>query len=765
MKSASSTVSLTSSWSTSKATGSQTSFRRDGLEIEPLVRYGVQIADGLDHAHRHGITHRDLKTENVVVTVDGRAKILDFGLARPMAPQDLKELSESRATFAPDAQETVAGTLSAMAPEVLRGEPADERSDIWALGVMLHEMASGARPFAGATGFELSGAILHQPPAPLPARFPPSLQAIIRRCLEKDPRARYQHAGEVRSAVETVVRPADRKRWSRRSVLAALVLLIVILAGAAVTFRWTQPAEASLAIGRAGRPAIAVMNFENVAGTDDVAWMSRGVPNMLLTGLAQTRGLDIVSGQRLHEVLKQSGRDSLDSLDRSQLADVARRAGAGAIVVGSIVKAGSDVRIDAQLEDLSTGRVLAADSVRGTDVFALVDQLAARIRDGIGFQDAAAMRHVAEVSTSSLDAYRYYSEGLTAYNNTRSQDARDLFEKAVAIDPAFAQAYFHLALVTWQMGLSGDSEKYAAKAAQHADRLNERQHLLLTAELARNAGDYGKAVKALDEVIAKYPDLEEAYAVACRIHHPVIGPLQNPRRFVDITEAGVAAVPSSTLILNFHGYALLDAGRYPEAVRVFESYAQLAPREPNPYDSLGEAHIKMGMPEKAIEIFSKALTIHPTFFPSHVGRAWGLSMLGRYDEAIAEDPTFPFLRGFMLSRVGRYREAEEHVAFDISRVEANKNVVEQGVVRLISAVLALERKQPGLAATRLRQPAQLFAQVAPERQRVHVVLTHTIAGLANIQAGRLEDATRAARRAAPHRRFRRGSSAVVAQAS
>jgi tetratricopeptide (TPR) repeat protein len=522
--------------------------------------------------------------------------------------------------------------------------------------------------------------------------------------------------------------------------MAALTLLIVILAGAALTRRWTHSADASLAIGPAGRPAIAVMNFENVAGTDDVAWMSRGVPNMLLTGLAQTRGLDIVSGQRLHEVLRQSGRDSLDSLDRSQIADVARRAGAGAIVVGSIVKAGSDVRIDAQLEDLSSGRVLAADSVRGTDVFALVDQLAARIREGIGFQGAAAMRHVAEVSTSSLDAYRFYSEGLTAYNNTRAEDARELFAKAVAIDPAFAQAYFHLALVTGQMGLTGDSENYAAKAAQHADRLNERQHLLLTAELARNAGDYGKAVKALDEVIAKYPDLEEAYAVACRIHHPVIGPLQNPRRFVDITEAGVAAVPSSTLILNFHGYALLDASRFPEAVRVFESYARLAPREPNPYDSLGEAHIKMGMPEKAIEYFSRALTIHPTFFPSHVGRAWALSMLGRYDEAIAEDPTFPFLRGFMLSRVGRYREAEEHVAFDIGRVGANKNVVEQGVVRLISAVLALERKQPALAAERLRQPAQLFAQVAPERQRVHVVLTHTIAGLANIQAGRLEDA-------------------------
>ena len=200
------------------------------------------------------------------------------------------------------------------------------------------------------------------------------------------------------------------------------------------------------------------MNFENVAGAEDVAWMSRGVPNMLLTGLAQTRGLDIVSAQRLHEAIRQTGRDSLASLDQSQIADVARRAGAGAVVVGSIVKAGSEIRIDAQLEDLSSGRVLAADSVRGTDLFALVDQLAARIRDGVGLRDAASIRHVADVSTSSLEAYRFYSEGLTAYNNTRAADARALFEKAVTIDPTFAQAYFHLALVSRSQRMTSDSD-------------------------------------------------------------------------------------------------------------------------------------------------------------------------------------------------------------------------------------------------------------------------------------------------------------------
>ena len=180
----------------------------------------------------------------------------------------------------------------------------------------------------------------------------------------------------------------------------------------------------------------------------------------------------------------------------------------------------------------------------------LGDQLAARIRDGVGFRDAGAIRHVADVSTSSLEAYRFYSEGLTAYGNTRSDDAKDLFEKAVTIDSGFAQAYLHLALVCGHLGMTSDVERYTAKANEHADRLDERHQLLLRALIARNAGNFNDAVRAREEVIAKYPDLEEAYAIACRIYTPVTGPLQDPKKYMAVTEAGAAAVPSSTLLRN-----------------------------------------------------------------------------------------------------------------------------------------------------------------------------------------------------------------------
>ncbi|MGH9199679.1 MAG: serine/threonine-protein kinase [Vicinamibacterales bacterium] len=173
-----------------------------GLPVESVLRYGVQIAGALAHAHGRGIVHRDLKSANVVVTPDGLVKVLDFGLARRI-PLDVPD--ESTMTFtAPDSSGSVSGTLFYMAPEVLRGESGDARGDLWALGVVLYEAAAGRPPFRGNTAFETSSAILQEMPPPLPGRMPPSLWAIIQRCLAKEPAQRYQQASEVKAALETV---------------------------------------------------------------------------------------------------------------------------------------------------------------------------------------------------------------------------------------------------------------------------------------------------------------------------------------------------------------------------------------------------------------------------------------------------------------------------------------------------------------------------------------------------------------------------------
>lgn len=167
----------------------------EGMAADTVVRYGAQVADALAHAHEKGIVHRDLKSANVMVTPLGRVKVLDFGLAKRM----------ERGSEATVTQEgTIAGTLAYMAPEVLRGEPAEGPSDVWALGVVLYEAAERRLPFQGKTAFEVTSAILREPMPPLGERVPLGLRVVIQHCLAKEPGARYQRAGEVRAALEAI---------------------------------------------------------------------------------------------------------------------------------------------------------------------------------------------------------------------------------------------------------------------------------------------------------------------------------------------------------------------------------------------------------------------------------------------------------------------------------------------------------------------------------------------------------------------------------
>ena len=714
-----------------------------GLPAEDAVRFGTQIADALAHAHRAGVMHRDLKSANVLITRDGRPKVLDFGLSRALSRETLSDMSQSRASFT--AEGVLAGTLSVMAPEMLRGEPADERSDIWALGVLLYEMASGEKPFRGATGFELSGAILHAPPAALPERVPESLARVILRCLEKNPRDRYQNAGDVRTALESARgQPAQGMR--RMPVFASKYRLPVVVASIllvlASAYFFVRRDAIPVAVGASGRPAIAVMHFQN-AGTPESnsTWLSSGVPNMLVTGLAQTQGLEIVSERRLLEALGPSGEMNLSSLDRTQAADVARRAGAGAIVVGSIFHAGPEVRIDAQIEDLATGRVLAAQTVRGTDVFALVDQLTAEIRDAVGFEDAGEVRNVANVSSRSLEAYRLYSDAVKAASNIRMADAEKLFKAAIAIDPSFAEAYLHLAHVSGHLGRKDEQQQYFKLAMDNADRLSERDRLLLDMEIARERGQADQQRRMLDELLAKYPDTEEAYTIALKVYQPGDLPGPDRNRLLEITAAGAAALPASSHTRNAHGYALLGAGRYEEAAREFEAYARIAPREPNPHDSLGEAYLKAGDAEKAAAAYARALGVDPTFPSSRNLHAWSLAILGRYDAALAGPIDSAVFKSMILSRLGRYREAAQLLAETEKGSIARGDMMRVSGLRAVSALLALERGDHARTLRDVAAAGKAFAGEREDARKTMAVSEHLLSGLAHIQAGRLADAS------------------------
>ena len=205
-----------------------------GLPADDVIRYGIQIAKALEHAHEHGIVHRDLKGQNVIVTAAGHVKLIDFGIAMPVRPMAGDDVT--RAQPAPSATGPV-GTLGYMAPEVLRGEPASAASDIWSLGVLLYETASGNQPFGGLTQTDVVNAITKESPAPLPAKISPGLRGVIQRCLMKEPAQRYRHAAAVEAALEAIqstasVAPpaanvAARSSSSKWMVIAVLAVALV----------------------------------------------------------------------------------------------------------------------------------------------------------------------------------------------------------------------------------------------------------------------------------------------------------------------------------------------------------------------------------------------------------------------------------------------------------------------------------------------------------------------------------------------------------
>jgi tetratricopeptide (TPR) repeat protein/predicted Ser/Thr protein kinase len=741
---------------------------RDGkLRFRKSLELASQIAEGLAKAHERGVVHRDLKPENVLLSEDGYAKIIDFGLAKlsePRATPVGEPVEHEAETLVKTQAGLVLGTVAYMSPEQARAKSIDARTDIFSFGVVFHEMLAGESPFKRSSVAETLSAILKESPSPLPedvTSLAPELPSMLRKALAKEPASRYQRmrdlandVRELRDALGSAVRPLFSRLRVPKNVRAAVLAVGAIALATLSVYILARSAEPT-GIGASGRPAIAVMYFEDNTGSEEIRWLSKGLPNMLLTDLAQTPGLDVVSRQRIQQILKQVGEDQLEALDASLVPEIARRAGAGAVVGGSIYKLGDEIRIDVQVEDVESGRILSAHSVRGDEVFPLVDELTGRIRASLNMTDVPLERGIAEVTTPSLEAYRLYNEGREAIRLFRWADAREQLEKAIEIDPAFALAYFELSNLSGLWADDSVQEGYRAKVREHLDRLPERRRLLIEATYAlRSEQDPEKARELLEDLVARYPDEEDAYLTLSIIYE---GPLNQREEALATLSQGTANVPRSGALHNQYGYYLLYQGRYPEAFRELETYAEINPEEANPFDSMAEAYLFTGQPEKALESYSRALEVDPSFFNAHTGRAWAAAMLGRYDEArdemsqvrkaIAEagfqnlEPTTTFVAAFLASRVGRYQEAEEHIARGLELAESLDQPPVAAPLLLLSAALALEREDYSRVVETTLAARKLFPELNSDEQRkAQSLFADLLAGTAEARTGNIEAA-------------------------
>lgn len=547
----------------------------EGLPADVVVAYGRQIADALAHAHDHGVIHRDLKSANVVVTPQGRAKVLDFGIAKRVTTIGAGTLSGTVSVAG-----TISGTLAYMAPELLRESPADARSDIWALGVLLYELASGRRPFVGGTAFELSSAILKDPVPELPATLPTVLRAVILRCLERDPHARFQKASDVVAALEGS--PPSRASRPRRRMLVGLTAagIALVLAGYAAYDWWGRRAAT---VSEASAATIAVLPFNVLSGKEEIGFLGIGVPDTVISRIALVKSIRV-------RALLAPGRESDDPRSTGGALGVEY------VLTGTIQKVGDQIRVTPKLVTVDDGVAMWSRpyTFRATDLLRLQDEIARGVVEALPVHVTSEDRaRVDRQHTRDPEAYTSYLRGraqLAPNSRAATLGAVAAFEQALIRDSEYALAHAGLAIASARMRLMFAREDevtafntQAHEAAQRALELDPElaeTHEALAAVYRSSEFEWPQAIEESTRALERNASLDQPHLFkASAFLHLGLLDLVGPaaRAAMDSNRSNVAEP------LRVMGASATYGGQYAAAVSLLEQ-AREASGEPGEWN-------------------------------------------------------------------------------------------------------------------------------------------------------------------------------------
>jgi eukaryotic-like serine/threonine-protein kinase len=499
------------------------------LPEKEVLRLGSQLADGLEAAHAQGIIHRDLKPGNLHITKDDRLKILDFGLAQwvPTGDHDNQALTVTKA-------QEVNGTLHYMAPEQLRGQRADQRTDIYSAGAVLYEMATGKRPHPQTSGPQLISAILEHPlppPSSHNGQITAALESIIVKALDKDPSRRYQSARELHIDLERlstgltplVRRPRGDWRWKLGAMAAvALALLALIVGGIRGQLfhaaKQAQPAPTiaptSIAPPIKARRSVAVLGFTNLSGKADEAWISTALVEMLSTELAAGEQLRTIPGENVVRMKFDLSLPDADSYGQDSLAQIRKHLGTDLIVVGSYLAMGNTgggkIRLDFRLQDTVAGETIASVSETGTEseLLDLVSRSGTELRQklGIGQVPASDISDVRASLPGNEEAARLYSEGLAKLRVLDALAARDLLQRAVKADPNHAPTHAALAEAWSALGYDSRAAAEAKRALDLSESLSREERLFVEGRYHEFSREWPKAIEIYRTLTGFFPD-------------------------------------------------------------------------------------------------------------------------------------------------------------------------------------------------------------------------------------------------------------------
>ncbi len=602
--------------------------RRAGLlSAEKAVFIAKQVVEGLIEAHRLGVIHRDLKPQNIMIDEEGNARIMDFGIARAVRGKGIT------------AAGVMVGTPEYMSPEQAEVKEVDQRSDIYSLGVILYEMVTGRVPFEGETALGIAmkhKSEMPQDPKEINAQIPDDLSKVILKCMEKAREKRFQSAGEARAelikiqkGIPTTEHVAPRKKpitskeitvsFSLRKLFVPAVILGAVVIALVVI--WLVMRQREPAFAPKIENSIAIISFENQTGDKAYDYLQKAIPNLLITSLEQAGGLYVMTWERMHDLLDQMGKKDVENIDRDLGFRLCRIEGVMALVRGSFVKAGDMFATDVKVLDVETKRLLKGVSSRGEGVDSIlktqIDELSKEIFEGIGAarpEIEPSKITVADVTTGSMEAYRYFLSGAENARKYYNEDARKDLEKAVDIDPTFATAYLYLANTYNRLGNREARDRAINKAKSFSQKATEKERLFIesrfTQYIERDFGKYGNILRQITE---KYP--REKFA------HFFLGDLfrryGNRKLATEELHKALELDPGFGEPHNTLGYLYTEFEDYEKAIAHFKEYMSINPGDANPHDSIADAYFLMGRLDEAVSHYKEAIRIKPEFSTSY----------------------------------------------------------------------------------------------------------------------------------------------------
>jgi TolB-like protein/tRNA A-37 threonylcarbamoyl transferase component Bud32/lipoprotein NlpI len=577
------------------------------LEVGELVDISLQVADALDEAHSKGIIHRDIKTSNIMITPRKQAKVLDFGLAK-VARREEQVLALDLPTQAKTAPGTLLGTVEYMSPEQALGREVDSRTDLFSLGVVLYEMATGRRPFSGSTAGETLNRIIHSQPEAI-ARFnyslPAELERVIRKCLEKEPDRRYQSARELLIDLKNLQRDLGSRAAPPLGV---------------------QPSSKTI-------DSLAVLPFINASADPNTEYLSDGITESIINSLSQLPKLRVMAR-------------SMVSRYKGQEVDaraVGSDLGVRAVLTGRVFQLGKSLVIRTELVDVADGSQLWGEQYNPklTDLLTVQQEIAEQISEKLRLRlTSEEKKRLTKRYTENTEAYQAYVKGRYFQNKWAAegyQKAIEYFQRAIELDPAYALAYVGLADCYISLGFFGmlplrdimPQAKAAAVKALELDNTLAEVHASVALVKMFYDFDWVGAGKEFQHALELNPNYVGAplwYSLYLLALGQFDDAIANAKRAQELD-------PLSLPVNSIVGWELYLARRYDQAIEQLRKTIELDANFPWAHRTLGWAYVQKAMDEEAIEAFQQAKTLsgdHPMDV-AYLATAYALS--GRKGEA------------------------------------------------------------------------------------------------------------------------------------